>query len=466
MSDFISKLGGTNWDDRVTALQQARVKQEAEASAAQQMKAEYEAKQAAENAEAMSAFWSGFRWFMLFALVIGIFVYGYIKEKRKKEQLAREEEARQYKLRTLNNRNLSAMHTAKGYLSKMQNDRSSNILFSDVIEKAKNAAKAIENILIANRTTSLAPLDDFDKLEHEYDQILNEMPTSLDAQIQLAIEVDSKIKSVVEFADGFDIIANDTMRIIDASDKRNTASRFGKKDWLPNHAQKHVLQARGYAANIKTVFQKLDGKMALEKYSRSVTVAEAVRDGILKEMTQLKSKAQNEIKAATDYCKSMNEHIDYMEKASNYVASNRNRVNSLISDAEYAVNKRDVKSSTKSMFDAAKRRALSLNTHDSSDIVSMYSALSGVINELDSVISQSKKDIRNAEEERAEAIRRERRRKEQEEEEDRRRRDSYSSSSSSSYDSGSSSSSSSYDSGSSSSFGGGDSGGGGASGDW
>ena len=457
---MIIKLGTNSWTNRVEA-KAARDKILAEqATAAAQMKAEYEKKQAAEQEERMAAAGEFFKYFFLIAAFIGFvvfIVYRRYKEKKKEEEADRN---RKRIIAELKQRNIDFINTYNNALQKMMLHENKSLI-GDQINIMTGILASLKNYPFKNSdelnrhavpSTSDITAENFDSIKEALEKTHTEMRALAASSLKEAEEINdvlSQLKSVFEFMTSINQTFSSILAKGKRADEKNKNTLYPKSDW--NFDTVSVC--------VKKSVQLLE-KMKNESAAKNENIQSLSK--LLKTLKTDKGSIMTQVNFAENYIKGLYDHIEYMEKAAGFIAKNQNRIGSLVAEAQRKVEQRDVSSSTIRSFENTKTKAKSFVMP--TDIISGYNALSGIIGELEGIIRKADSDVYDAKRKREQEEEEERRRIRRAEEaaEEARRASIYSSSSSSS-DWGSSSSSSSS---SSSDFGGGSSGGGGASGDY
>jgi len=407
---------------------------------------EKQAKEAKQQAASVAAFKSGLINFLLIASVIGVLVFIYFLDKKRREKIAAEKE----RLRLEAEREATRI--------RKENER---------VERVKQNISQTENYLksvTVNRPTtqnSKLLISSFSSVTSFISSMVIEKGNmSNDQYIEALLRIKGTLDSKIEAYDSLN------------SEYRTNISKYSDLDSL-------VSEAKSYN---KTALSALD-KIKQYGYNKEYKDLTSSIDALLESKTAIEALFLTDVDKAISDAKSFRNSIDYLKDKSSDVTAYLNEIESAKSKVNSAESlftsglsnlnryqkwmKPGEVDRVKSEFEKFKTKSNSSN-----DFLALILIFAGVMTTLSSLESTlSGRKSKEEEEERAEQRRiaaiaaaaeaeRRRKRREEEEEDDRRRR-TYSSYSSSS------SSSSSSDSGSSwGGFDGGSSSGGGSSSDW
>ena len=412
---------------------------------------EKQAKEAKEHAASVAAFKSGLINFLLIASVIGVLVFIYFLDKKRREKIAAEKE----RLRKEAEREAERLRKEAERVEKVKQ----NILSTESYLKSANTHFRIKPVTQNSKllTSSYNSVSNFiNSMAFEKGDMTNEQ--YLESIYRIKSTLDSKIEA-------FDKLN---------SEYRININKYSDLDSL-------VSEAKSYN---KTALSALD-KIKQYGYNKEYKDLTSSIDALLESKTAIEALFLTDVDKAISDAKSFRNSIDYLKDKSSDVTAYLNEIESAKSKVNSAESlftsglsnlnryqkwiKPGEVDRVKSEFEKFKTKSNSSN--DFLNLILIFAGVMTAVSALEATLSGRKS--KEEEEERAEQRRiaaiaaaaeaeRRRKRREEEEEDDRRRRNSYSSSSS--YSSGSSSSS---DSGSSwGGFDGGSSSGGGSSSDW
>jgi uncharacterized membrane protein YgcG len=403
---------------------------------------EKQAKEAKEHAASVAAFKSGLINFLLISSVIGILVFIYFLDKKRREKIAAEKERLRLeaereatRIRKENER----VERVKQNISQTENYLKSVSVSRPTTENSKLLSSSFSSV------TSFISSMVIEKGNMSNDQYIEEL-------LRIKGTLDSKIDAYNELN----------------SEYRTNISRYSDLTSLVN-------EARSYN---KTAISSLD-KIKQYGYNKDYKDLTSSIDALLESKTSIELLFLTDVDKAISDAKSFKNSIDYLKSKSSDVTTYLNEIESAktkVNSAESVFTsglsnlnryqkwiKPGEVDRVKSEFEKFKTKSNSSN--DFLGLILIFAGVMTAVSALESTLSGRKS--KEEEEERAEqrklaaiaaalAEEERRRRRREEEDDDRRRRDSYSSSSSSSSDSGSSFGG----------FGGGSSSGGGSSDGW
>ena len=425
LGDFINTLGPISWDQRKALEKKA---------------AEAEAIRAQESTDAVLNF------FMWFAILLGVgLVIGYFirKEYLRKKAIADAIEAQARLIASLKNKISDAIINFNRMTRWL--GENSQYFPNNLNMEFNNRSSSLEAVLFNIKNSTRKDEEAF--LNEQYSYAKGKIDEYVTPQF---LEMYNKVS---EFKKLKDNIMNADKTVLLNANIFSTKERFSR------------LYSQFGAGVVDMAFPEAmfrdKSKTVLDVWA--VLKEQRTADDISK-FEKMKSSYNEMISIANsvdNHLKVINSKLESIETSSKFVNANRDKIPSLLNDANRAVNRTHVTSSTKTRFNTVKTKAGMFTLNDNPLIA--YSALNSLITEIKDVITRANRDISDEEDRIAEEERRRRRRRE---EEAAALAAAMYSSSSSSYSSSSSSDYGSSSSSSSSDFGGGSSNGGGSSGDW
>lgn len=411
---------------------------------------EKQAKEAKQHAASVAAFKSGVINFLLIASVIGVLVFIYFLDKKRREKIAAEKE----RLRKEAEKEAERLRKEAERVEKVKQ----NILSTESYLKSTNTHFRIKPVTQNSKllTSSYNSVSNFiNSMAFEKGDMTNEQ--YLESIYRIKSTLDSKIEAFDKLNSEYRININ---KYSDLTSLVSETRDYNKKALLALDKIKNYGYNKDYKDLTSSIDSLLESKTAIEALfltdvDKAISDAKSFRNSI----DYLKDKS-SDVTAYLNEIESAKSKVNSAESLFTSGLSNLNRYQKWIKPGEV--------DRVKSEFEKFKTKSNSSN--DFLNLILIFAGVMSAVSTLEATLSGRKS--KEEEEERAEQRKlaaiaaaaeaeRRRKRREEEEEDDRRRRNSYSSSSS--YSSGSSSS----DSGSSwGGFDGGSSSGGGSSSDW
>lgn len=413
LDNFISTLGPISWDER-KALE-AKKKKDAEIAAQ----------------EFHDNFVTFLIWFLAFGIATAGVVIYVIRNKRKKQEEEDRKNALIKKINSLTNEN--------------------NVKINDFLK--------LYNWALVNRNCFLDSYDSLivecKKIKGELEDIYNRRLSEVEYLVtesntidKLSTPIIKKIKPIFNAAAEFENLKKSILAY------KSTLS--GITDKITRTAEIHKSHLATYGSSIVDMaFPKSKFDSSIKGALTTLRTLSDFDTKTIANMEEMKSSFKVIQAIGSDvqnHVNSVSTRLDSITNAVQFINANKNRVRSIVSDAERKVANSDVSSSTRQRFRTIKNKA-ELFKEESNPLIT-YNLLSTLINDLNSVIRSADDDINEAERARRRKI-----------EEARIAKAAYSASQTS-YSSNSDYSSSSSSSSSFGGFDGGSSSGGGASGNW
>jgi len=408
---------------------------------------EKQAKEAKQHAASVAAFKSGVINFLLIASVIGVLVFIYFLDKKRREKIAAEKE----RLRLEAEREATRIRKENERVERVKQNisQTENYLKSVTVNRPTTQNSKLLNSSFSSVTSFISSMviEKGNMSNDQYIEALLRIKSTLDSKIEAYNELNSEYRSNISKYSDLDSLVNE-------------AHSYNKKAISALEKIKQYGYNKEYKDLTSSIDSLLESKTAIEALfltdvDKAISDAKSFRSSI----DYLKDKS-SDVTAYLNEIESAKSKVNSAESLFTSGLSNLNRYQKWIKPGEV--------DRVKSEFEKFKTKSNSSN--DFLNLILIFAGVMSAVSALEATLSGRKS--KEEEEERAEQRKlaaiaaaaeaeRRRKRREEEEEDDRRRRNSYSSSSS--YSSGSSSS----DSGSSwGGFDGGSSSGGGSSSDW
>ncbi len=384
---------------------------------------EKQAKEAKQHAASVAAFKSGVINFLLIASVLGILVFIYFLDKKRREKIAAEKE----RLRLEAEREATRIRKENERVERVKQNISQT---ENYLKSIKVSRPTTENSKLLN--SSFSSVTSFIS-----SMVIEKGNMSNDQYIEALLRIKGTLDSKIEVYNELN------------SEYRSNISKYSDLDSLVNEAYSYNKKAISSLERIKQY-----------GYNKDYNDLTSSIDALLESKNIIEKLFLTDVDKAISDVKSFENSIDYFKSKSsdvtaylNEIESAKSKVNSAESLFTSGLNKLDrykrwmkvgEVDRVKSEFDKFKTK-----TNNTSDFLSLILIFAGVMNAVSALESTlSGRKYKEEEEERAaqrriaaiaaaEEAERRRKRREEEEEDDRQRRNSYSSSSSSS-DSGSS----------------------------